>query len=152
MRIAYWTIDEVNLSLARDLAGVHDATTDQVTWKDRDSSRDADAVLYDLDALAATMRDDIVSCLVLSPLLLPVAVHSYHLEDAQIELLAARGIAVYRRLEAEVFGNLRAAVLRARSERVIAVEESSQEHPAQAQSIGAALPAMERSYTPRGHE
>jgi hypothetical protein len=111
MRIAYWTIDEVNLSLARDLADLHDATIDQATTKDKDPTRDADAVLYDLDALAPTMREDVLSRLVLSPLLLPVAVHGYNLDDSQIELLAAHGITAFRHLEAEVFGNLRAAIL-----------------------------------------
>jgi hypothetical protein len=143
MRIAYWTVDEVNLALARDLADAHGATIDQATTKDKDPTRDADAVLYDLDVLAPTMRQDILSRLILSPLLLPVAVHSYNLEDFQIDRLAVQGIAAFRHLASEVFDNLRAAILRARSARVIAFQESTQLHAAQAQSIGAALPAME---------
>src|SRR5436309_11604883 len=115
MRIAYWTIDEVNFSLACDWAGAHDMTIDQVTWQDIDPTQDRDAVLYDLDSLPTATRAEILSCLVLSALPLPVAVHSYNLEDSQIELFVACGVAVYRRLESEVFGNLRDAVLRARS-------------------------------------
>jgi hypothetical protein len=109
MRIAYWTIDDVNLSVARDLAEVHDATIDQVMGWEKGTTQDPDAILCDLDFLPPGMREEILSRLILAPLPLPVAVHSYNLEDAQIELLVAQGVAVCRRLESEVFGNLRSA-------------------------------------------
>jgi hypothetical protein len=112
MRIAYWTIDEVNLSLARDLAEAQGATIDQVMGKEKDPTQGADALLYDLDSLP--MREGILSCLHLSPNPGPVAVHGYYLEEHQIELLEAQGVAVYRRLESDVIANLCDAVLRAR--------------------------------------
>jgi hypothetical protein len=136
MRIAYWTIDEVNLALAGGLADVHDLAIDQATTKDKDPTRDADAVLYDLDALAPATREDVLSRLVSSPLALPVAVHSYNLEDSQIDRLAAHGIAAFRHLDSEVFDNLSAAILLARNGRGIAFQESTQLDPAQAQSKG----------------
>ena len=114
MRIAYWTIDDVNLCVARDLAEAHDATIDHVMGREKESPEDADAViydavLYDLDFIPNTMREEILARLALAPVAVPVAVHSYNLDEAQIESLLARGVAVYRRLESEVFGNLRDA-------------------------------------------
>jgi hypothetical protein len=115
MRIAYWTIDDVNLSVARYLAEAHDATIDQVMGREKVPTQDIDAVLYDLDVFPPTMREAILSRLVLAPVAVPVAVHSYNLDDAQIESLVARGVAVYRRLESEAFDNLRDADLQDRS-------------------------------------
>jgi hypothetical protein len=140
MRIAYWTVDEVNLSLAWGLGEIYDATIDQVMGREKDSTQDADAILYDLDFLPPTMREEILSCLILSRPTVPVAVHSYNLEESQVELLVAQGVAVYRHLEAVVFGNLHAAVLHVP---VVAFRKTHREEREPAFSTDAALPAIE---------
>jgi len=73
-----------------------------VSWLPRDPSPDGqfDAVLYDLDHLPAPERQQ-----TLAELLAGrgphgrVAIHSFTLEDAQMEALRRRGVGVFRRLD-----------------------------------------------------
>lgn len=130
MRVAYFSIDEVNLSIARHLADLLDAIVDPIASKDKDPLRHADAVLYDLDSLTPCERRRTLASLAASRHCLPAAVHSYNLEEAQVLHLLARGIAVYRRLESQVFSHLREAVRRARSMVEMDLSELEQDQPA----------------------
>jgi hypothetical protein len=102
MRIAYWSLDEVNQDYAVDLAQVFGVTLCPVSPRDEPLDGQFDAVLFDLDSSRGH------GSRALDPESLPVssgrlAVHSYCLSRAQARTLRQRGIAVFERLGAEVF-------------------------------------------------
>jgi hypothetical protein len=102
MRIAYWSLDEVNQDYALDLAQTYGVTLCPVSPRDEPLDGRFDAVLFDLDSsLSHGSR-------ALDPENLPIssgrlAVHSYSLATAQEQTLRQRGIAVFERLGPEVF-------------------------------------------------
>jgi hypothetical protein len=102
MRVAYMTTDVVNLDLAYTLAAECDAGLHPLFPKDKSLPEQIAGLVYDLDSLGSQRRREIVEDLLATPLLYPVAVHSYNLEETEIASLQAAGVLVYRRLEAEV--------------------------------------------------
>jgi hypothetical protein len=102
--IAYLTVDEVNQELARGLTAACGIRL-EVLWP-RDGAPDGRfaAVVYDLDSLPPGGREAVLAALTAEPLPRPVVVHSYGLEDAQAEALRGNGVALYRQLGPEVFG------------------------------------------------
>jgi hypothetical protein len=104
--IAYLTTDEVNEDLATRMT--HDCGVGLVVLSPKDPSPDSqfDAVIYDLDYVPPSLRDELLAKLMCGPSSFPVAVHSYNLTDDQIKSLLQTGVSVYRRLEPALFLNL----------------------------------------------
>src|SRR6516165_4663901 len=100
MRIAYLTTDEVNRAWAEELA---DRTAHTLTLSLGPPDQQVDAVVYDLDYLPIDVREHVLTTLQARRPALPVAVHSYNLEDECIEALQHNGVLAYRRLQSKVF-------------------------------------------------
>jgi hypothetical protein len=143
MRIAYWTVDEVNLSLAREFAEVNGAMIEQVLWKNS-STQDVDAILYDLDFLPPDLCGEALPGLMASPPPRPAAVHGYNLEDGQIEILERHGIAVHRSLDSQVLGCLCDAILQARIATLDRLHERDRHKEEAVQANGIPVPAFNR--------
>jgi hypothetical protein len=104
--LAYLSHDEVNLDLARRLAGAAGALLYPLFVRDRLSEVSFDALLCDLDCLPVTERGATLKALLAGPLPCPVGVHSYDLERHEVQALRAKGIDVSRRLHEGVVSNL----------------------------------------------
>jgi hypothetical protein len=63
--------------------------------------------VYDLDSFPAAERDAVLTKLLSTLALYPVAVHSYNLEQGQVSHLRQNGVAVHRRLGKAVFFELK---------------------------------------------
>jgi hypothetical protein len=111
MRFAYLTTDEVNQSLARDIALGCGITLDTLFPKDGPPDRGYDAVVYDWDSWPVELRQEFLASLEKGPLYRPVAVHGYDLPEDHAEALRNRGVALYRRLRPEMFQRLHRAAL-----------------------------------------
>jgi hypothetical protein len=107
MLVAYLTIDEVNQDLAAGLAERCNLTLQPLSFRDLPRDGQCDAVVYDLDSLPRPEREEILAQLRQSLTLYPVAVHSYNLEEGQVDRLRQNGVAVYRRLGKAVFLGLK---------------------------------------------
>ena len=107
MLVAYLTVDEVNQEVAASLAERCNLTLHPLSLRDWPRDGHFDAVMYDLDSFPAQERDEVLAQLLSSLPLYPVAVHSYNLDDGQVNRLRHNGIAVHRRLEKAVFLGLK---------------------------------------------
>jgi hypothetical protein len=106
MRIAYVTTDEMNYVLASRMARPFDADVlcfhpDQPLWADQ-----VDAVIYDLDRVAATDRSSLLAELLSGRLECPVAVHGYVLAEEDALALSLGGVAVAQRLHLDLIETL----------------------------------------------
>jgi hypothetical protein len=113
MLVAYFTTDEVNRSLALEMARQQGLTLLPVEPRDGPPD-EVDALLFDWDYWPVPRREAALAELLAGAGRRPVALHSYHVEAAQAEGLRRRGVAVHRRLQPDVFRSLRQAVLAAR--------------------------------------
>jgi hypothetical protein len=109
MRFLYLTTDEVDESLALELAQGCGVTLYPAGPRDTLAGR-FDAVLCDWDSWPPARRGVLTAFLV-GPPACPVAVHGHNWLDGQVEALRSCGIAVHDHLEGEVFRLLRRAVL-----------------------------------------
>ncbi len=107
MRVAYLTVDQVNQDLAVALAQRCQVTLDPVSFRDLPLERPFDVLVYDLDSFPAVERDAVLTKLLNGLALYPVAVHSYNLEEDQVNCLRHHGVAVHRRLGKAVFIGLK---------------------------------------------
>jgi hypothetical protein len=112
--IAYLTTDEVNLDLADRLALECGAILYPLTFQEGPPDGAFEAVLYDWDHLCSRWRQQLLAELLARPAACPVALHGYTVEEEHGEALRRHGVDVFRRLEREVFLNLRRAAGRAR--------------------------------------
>jgi hypothetical protein len=107
MRIAYYTLDEVNRFLVRRWAREAGA---RLLCPDggrlADECAGATAMLFDLDFLPADVRAGWVRRVLAGEVGLPVLVHGHNIPDAEAEQLRERGAEVCR-------GRVRRAALRA---------------------------------------
>jgi hypothetical protein len=110
MLMTYLTIDQVNLDLARQLAVQWGAALEPQEPRDLPAAP-PDVMLYDLDCLPDDLRQRTLAGLLARPVASVVGVHSYGLDDAQVERLARNGVVVTRRLGPALFLLLRAAAL-----------------------------------------
>jgi hypothetical protein len=101
MRIAYLTTDEVNQDLALRLAADGGLTLCPRDPRDPPPDGEFDAVLYDWDSWPADQKKRVLTGLLAGPVLRPVALHSYGLEESQAEALRRNGVLIFDRLEPE---------------------------------------------------
>ena len=111
MRVAYLTTDEVNLTLAEQMAAACGVTLCPLAPKDTPPDGGFDAVLYDWDYWPADLRQRAAASPRTGP---PVALHGYNVRRDEAADLRRRGVAVHRRLRPKVFRLLRQDVLAAR--------------------------------------
>jgi hypothetical protein len=114
MHVAYLTTDEVNRDLALRLAEACGVTLHPLTPRDLPPDAPVDAVLYDLDFLPATQRQETLSALAAGALRLPAGVHSYSLDEGVVAALREQAVAVSPRLDGTLFRKLRRLVVRRR--------------------------------------
>jgi hypothetical protein len=110
MRIGYLTLDELNESLAKQLAAEFHLVLLRLSFREDSPIDQCDALLYELDYLASEDQQKLISTLVVSTSQIPVAVHGLNMQRRDIKALHSKGIAVFRRLGAGVFRHLRRAV------------------------------------------
>ena len=103
MRVAYLTTDEVNEQLALQMAQECGVTLCPLAPKDAPPDGEYDALLYDWDYLPVEEQREVMAELLSGPSPHAVAMHSYHLEDGQVEALRRNAVAVFRRLQPSVF-------------------------------------------------
>jgi hypothetical protein len=101
MVIAYLTTDEVNQTLALQIAERCGVQLFPLEPREAPPNGEFDAVLYDLDYLP--QREAILNRLRSESFACKAAVHSYNLTEAEVKDLRANGVKVYRRLQPEVF-------------------------------------------------
>jgi hypothetical protein len=111
MRFAYLTTDEVNQSLAPEMALGCGITLDTLFPKDGPPDRGYDAVVYDWDSWPVELRQEFLAGLEKEPLYRRVAVHAYHLPEDHAQALRSRGVILCRSLQPEVFERLHRASL-----------------------------------------
>jgi hypothetical protein len=115
MRIAYLTMDEVNLNLAEEMAAACGLTLCPLSPKDSAPDEEFDAVLYDWDSWPADRKQDVLAQLPAGRRACAVAAHGYNLGDCQAKALRRNAVAVFRRLQPRVFRSLRRAIHTARA-------------------------------------
>jgi hypothetical protein len=115
MLIAYLTTDEVNQHLALQMAAEYGLMLCLLGPCDHLHGAAFDAVIYDWDYVPLERQQQILTELLSGPVPYPVAVHSYNLEEDQVEALVRQDVAVYRCLQAEVFQRLLQAANQAAS-------------------------------------
>ena len=130
MFIAYLTLDEVNQDLAPRLAEACRATVHAWTPREALPAGAVDAVLIDLDSLPPQERQSILSGLLTRTAPYPVAVHSYNLEEGQVEALHHKGVAVHRRLTPALLRHLGRRVRQGRAAVFASGSEESGNHAA----------------------
>jgi hypothetical protein len=101
--IAYLSTDEVNQDLALQMAAACDIRVELLSPRDPPPDGEFDALVYDLDYWPLPQRQEVLAELLTGQAPHPVAVHTYNLDADQIDALRAKGMAVHRRLEPEVF-------------------------------------------------
>jgi hypothetical protein len=106
MLLAYLTTDEVNLDLARRLAEDWGTCLYPLSFEEIPQHGQFDALLFDWDFLPPSRRQEMLRELLAEPSAYPVGLHSYQLEDHEVEALRHKGVAVFRRLDPEVFKGL----------------------------------------------
>ncbi len=106
MRIAYMTTDEVNQSLAAEMAADCGADICPRLPPGRVPDGQIHAVLYDLDRLQKHRRDEIIALILSSRSTRPRAVHGYDVTDEQAKALRQHGVAVSQRLRAGLIRSL----------------------------------------------
>jgi hypothetical protein len=114
MLTAYFTTDEVNEWVAERLATDCGMTICPMFLKGEPAEEGFDAMVFDWDFLPAPWREEALKMLTTRPLDCPVAVHSHHIPEKQIEALRANGVQVFRRLHPSLFHELFRAVVQAR--------------------------------------
>lgn len=108
MNIAYLTTDDVNGALAALFAG-HAGMNLSLAAPYRPAHLDrADGIVLDLDYLpAGTVARLLDGTHDVQAVRRPIAVHGYNIDDGRADQLRNRGVAVFRRLDVNVFTTLR---------------------------------------------
>lgn len=103
MLVAYLTTDEVNQELAVQMAEDCGVTLYLLSLHEAPPNGQFNAVLYDWDCLPLQWRREVLAELLLGRPPHSLALHSYSLDDKHVEALDVNGVAVFQRLEPEVF-------------------------------------------------
>jgi hypothetical protein len=110
MKFAYFTTDEVNGALAVELGQECGVSVQLVEPRDGPVEEGFDAVVCDWDFWPVPERQRFATEWQAGQRLRR-ALHSYNVEEAQAEQWRRRGVAVFARLQREVFDLLRLTVL-----------------------------------------
>jgi hypothetical protein len=110
MRIGYFALDDVNHFLAEHMALELGIELVPLSFRDGPPPNSCQALLYELDYLASADREELVGRLLKRKPAELVAVHGLNLRGSQMKALHDRGVAVFRRLDGELFRRLRRAV------------------------------------------
>lgn len=102
MSVAYMSHDEVNSVLADRMADRIGLDLIVLTLRDTEHAIAADLLVLDLDHLPPECKSKLFLRVGRGELRSGVAVHSYHLTDAEASALRAAGVRVARRLTASV--------------------------------------------------
>jgi hypothetical protein len=102
MRIVYLTIDQVNYSVASELATAWGAELFDEPRNCGDALEQYDAAIVDLDCFLAAQRAEILAHLLAGRALHPIAVHSYNLDDRTVASLRASDVGVFPHMDAAV--------------------------------------------------
>jgi hypothetical protein len=140
MRIAYLTTDEVNLHLAEEMAVACGLTLCPLAPKDAPPDGEFDALLYDWDHWPAAQLREVMAALLGGSLPHAVAVHGYNLGDGRAEALRQHTVAVYRRLQPQVFRFLRRAARTMRAARALGRSPQGEARPGAGQTQDGASP------------
>src|SRR5262249_20365048 len=114
MLVAYLSTDEVNPTLAAELARQQGIALRHLEPRDGLPGAEFDAVLCDWDYWHVPGRAGLLADLSGGAAGLPVGLHGDHGEPGQVEARRPGGVALPPRLRARVFQQLRQAVLAAR--------------------------------------
>jgi hypothetical protein len=114
MRIAYFTTDEVNHTLAVQLTAECGAVVRTLLPKQVSPDSLFDAVLYDLDSMPKDERSALLERLCSGQAGRPAAVHGYGITIEQVRALNQAGVAAARRLHPRLLRRLLSAVRRVR--------------------------------------
>ena len=146
MLIAYFTTDEVNEWVANRLAADCGVTVCPMFLNAEPAEEGFDALLFDWDFLPAVWREEALTTLTTRPLACPVAVHSYHLSEKQIQALRGNGVQVRRRLQPSLLQALVQVVVQDRPTRRsgAAAPAMTEEHRETPVDAGASCPASSR--------
>ena len=101
MSIAYMSLDEVNQDLALEIADRCGENLATLASPAEAPPAYCDAIIYDLDHLCATDRQQVLDQLTYRPAKHLAAVHSYHLPPRQVRSLRRNGVIVERRLHGD---------------------------------------------------
>jgi hypothetical protein len=110
MRFAYLTRDEVNQDLALTFAAEHGVQLEVHARGDALDGREYDAVLCDFDSFPSEEREANLVTLLACPKNKPFAVHTYNLDNGQLQDLRRNGALTVKSLRGELFGRLLAAI------------------------------------------
>jgi hypothetical protein len=125
MLIAYLTTDELNQHLALQMAEECGETLCPLWLSDAPPDGEFDAVVYDWDYLPAQRQQAILAALLASRAPHPVAVHGYNVDEDCVEALRGQSVAVYRRLQPEVFRSLALAYSQPRATKASGCDENN---------------------------
>jgi hypothetical protein len=114
MQFGYLTIDEVNQALAMRLAETSAVTLDPLMPRDLPRHSTVDAMLFDLDSLPLTLRQEVLAALTAGESPCPAAVHSYNLDERMTKVLRDQHVVVSARLDRKLFQKLRRLTARCR--------------------------------------
>ena len=114
MLVAYLSTDEVNPTLAAELARQEGIALRHLEPRDGLPGAEFDAVLCDWDYWHVPGRAGLLADLSGGAARRPLALRGYHVEPDQVEALRRGGVVLHPRLQAKVFRQLRQAVLAAR--------------------------------------
>src|SRR5262249_5428919 len=128
MRIAYLTTDEVNQDLALQLAAECGVTVHPRSPRDAAPDGEFDALLYDWDYWPADRQQEILTGLLNGAATVPVGLHSYRLEEDQVQALRRSEVAVFHRLEPDLLLTLIRLVNQSQTAALMAID--SKEDPA----------------------
>jgi hypothetical protein len=106
VRIAYITDDDVNDALAREMAQECGATLIRTLPGGVPLNNRNTCILYDLDHMPFTQMNAIWESLISQAPHVPVAIHSYNLDEEQMESLRANGVISGRALDKDLVHRL----------------------------------------------
>lgn len=106
MRVAwYQSTDPVNRHVAKELAAKYGTPLWYVNVYDANSTDESEPFICDFDSIPDDAKQLAMAYLT-RPSGQPRYVHSYNLDDDEIAALHARGVAVHRRLDEDLFASL----------------------------------------------
>jgi hypothetical protein len=120
MRLAYLSLDEVNRALAATFATELEIELELYARFADLAERNTDAVLCDLDSFYVDNLEKTVGTIVIGSKQMPIAVHSYNLDEERRRFLHQNGVITARRLQGGLLSRLAAANRQTRASQTVA--------------------------------